>query len=133
MRQILRISIPVELYCQKEERINQMVRRACFNKNHIIGYVKGASYSKKALDTKVAKKALVRALSQPTSFDAPDFFLSFMFVEHCNAKKLLVLAHRVKAGTYISFSVLHGLAAWGACSKRPEVETGPNEFQAFNL
>lgn len=77
-----------------EFRVHQShIPRCCWMvcKKHMKGFINGATYIQIALDSKVGRSSLSRALFQCTQFEVQILFHSFMFVQGCIAERLFIL------------------------------------------
>lgn len=88
---ILRASIAMTLYYQKNECTGQQSCCSVVDKKPTIAYANGTSFISKALHTKMVKLFRAWALPQPIPFMMQDSFRSIMFIEDYTAKKMLSL------------------------------------------
>lgn len=79
------------LYCHNDEGIDHTHRRAFVDMKSMVVYSNGASYTQKALDTKIIKFSLDRVLSKQTPFKVRIFLHLLMVVGNFFAKSRLFL------------------------------------------
>lgn len=77
-------------------------------------YFNDASYINNGPDIGTVESSPTRAPSQATPLNVPIFYLSLIFKEHCNGKKVLVLTGFYIAEMGSSFAFHHALTACGS-------------------
>lgn len=95
--QVLCASIPLALYCRKEQHIDDIFHDVFLEKNHIIVYVNGASHILEALDSKVFTCPKGRALFHRMTFEGQNILHSVTLVNDCTAKMLVCFQVAISA------------------------------------
>lgn len=89
VRQLVWEELWMAFYFQNDERVDHKVHRVLINNKLAVGYVKGASYLQKIVESCTSKKlALPQAMLQCSPFEVKLYFHAFRLLEYGMQKKL---------------------------------------------